>query len=468
MIFEAAALFNIAMVVAALGADTGLLRFTARDLANGHSDLLRSMTVIAVVPALVASTIMAIVTFVLADPIGELFGHEFSAELADFVRAAAFTIPIGAVALVLLGGTRGHDTMAPTALLERILKPAVQIVCLLLAVALGVSWFVLGALWAVAFPIMLAASWLWLMRLRERDGGSTGELRPVAGAWTEFWTFSLPRALASMFRVGVLFLDVLLVGAMIDTRAAALYTVATRLLQMGFLVNNALGQAVEPMFSRLITNGRHDEAHRSFKVATGWSIALTWPWLLIISIFPATVLGLFGSGYPEAGTVLVILSIGAMVGVASGPVDVLLVMAGRSGLSFMNSALALGSNVVLNLVLIPKWGIEGAAIAWVISLLISNLLPLVQVRSLLGFLPFGDGWFVGALASLATFGVIAGLVRVSAGQGVGQLAVALVLAGSLYVGIMWRAKNHLDLSAFSALRPGAKSAERSLVKESSP
>ncbi len=63
-----------------------------------------------------------------------------------------------------------------------------------------------------------------------------------------FWIFSLPRAFASAFRVGVLWLDVVLVGALISPTAAAVYTVATRLLQVGFIAVEAIGQVVEPIY----------------------------------------------------------------------------------------------------------------------------------------------------------------------------------------------------------------------------
>ncbi len=73
-----------------------------------------------------------------------------------------------------------------------------------------------------------------------------------------------------------------------------------------------------------------------------------------------------------------------LVATATGARDVMLLMAGRSGLSLVNQSTALGVNLVLNVLLIPPFGIAGAAMARACALLIRTLLALVQVRRILG------------------------------------------------------------------------------------
>ena len=67
----------------------------------------------------------------------------------------------------------------------------------------------------------------------------------------------------------------------------------------------------------------------------------------------------------------------------------LLLMAGRSRLSLINTGLALATNIIANLVLIPHLGIQGAALAWTLSLAVANGLPAVQMWLLLRIQPFG-------------------------------------------------------------------------------
>jgi len=55
-------------------------------------------------------------------------------------------------------------------------------------------------------------------------------------------------------------------------------------------------------------------------------------------------------------------------------------MAGGSGRSLLNNALALAVDLVLDILLIPSMGMLGAAIGWAAAIVVRNVLPLLQVR----------------------------------------------------------------------------------------
>ena len=455
--FEAIALYNIAIITVTLGADTGLLRFTARYLAiDGHTGLGR-LLVVALVPVAAIGVIVGVIGMVLAPSIGTWLGGESHADaIRAMVLVLAGFVPIGALNLAVLGATRGYGTMLPTVAAERVGRPLLQLALGAGAIIAGLSatWLALGWVAGVVVSLALGAGWLRVLWHRlDRPVGHDGR-RPVRGLVREFWSFTLPRAFASMFRVGVLWLDVILVGALISPRAAAIYTVATRLLQAGFLAVDAIGQAVEPMFSSLLASDHKVRAHSLYQVATGWLVALTWPLFLAMWIFAPAVLGLFGSDFTEATSVVAILAGSALIGSGFGPVDVLLVMAGRSMWSFWNSATALTLNVVLNLVLIPSLGLNGAALAWAVSRIAANVLPLVQVRSILGFHPFGTGWWAAAVASLATFGLGGVIARSLLGPGIGAFGVYSAAAAAGFAWFVWTWRTRLDVAAFRAIVGG--------------
>jgi len=78
-----------------------------------------------------------------------------------------------------------------------------------------------------------------------------------------------------------------------------------------------------------------------------------------------------------------------LVATACGAVDVVLVMAGRSSWTMANAIVALGVNLALNLLLIPPFGIMGAAVAWAVAILINNLAPLTELALWMRLHPFG-------------------------------------------------------------------------------
>ena len=108
---------------------------------------------------------------------------------------------------------------------------------------------------------------------------------------------------------------------------------------------------------------------------------------------------------------MVILGSSMLVATLVGPVDVVLLMAGKSSWNLLNTMVAVVVNVVLNLILIPRYGINGAAVAWAASILLNNLLPLGQTWRFMQLHPFGRGSVIVAASAIGCFGVLASVGR---------------------------------------------------------
>jgi O-antigen/teichoic acid export membrane protein len=132
----------------------------------------------------------------------------------------------------------------------------------------------------------------------------------------------------------------------------------------------------------------------------------------------------------------------------------MLLMAGRSGLSLVNSAVSLVVDLALDAVLIPWLGVTGAAIAWAAALAVRNLLMLAQVSRLFGMTPAGAGLGLAVSSALVCFGVLPMSVRLAFGT-TATLA-GLVLGACCYAGLLWAQRDRLALTAFAALVPGRR------------
>ena len=82
---------------------------------------------------------------------------------------------------------------------------------------------------------------------------------------------------------------------------------------------------------------------------------------------------MFGHSYRAGTPVMIILAASMLVATASGQVDMVLTTTGRSSWSLANGATALAVNVSLDLILIPRYGITGAAIGWAAAIGVTNL-----------------------------------------------------------------------------------------------
>lgn len=115
--------------------------------------------------------------------------------------------------------------------------------------------------------------------------------------------------------------------------------------------------------------GRPDLAWAKHNRATWLMLAIAGPPILLALLFPRELLAIaFGPEFAVAGPALAVMAIGQAVNVAAGPVGGLLTMGGRERLILLNTLVAFAMAVTLSVLLIPKMGLMGAAIAYSVTI----------------------------------------------------------------------------------------------------
>ncbi|HXH58070.1 polysaccharide biosynthesis C-terminal domain-containing protein [Iamia sp.] len=482
----AIAVFNIVARSAMAGTDLALVRFTSRFLARDRHREVRHLFRIALVPVAAVSATAAAALFVVAEPLGRLLtsGGEEAGSSADdlttYLRVLAPFIPVATVYQVIEGGSRGFGTMVPGVVTERLGRAASLPVLMLVVIGAGGGTTAVGLAWAGPYAVALVPIALWttvLVRRAERSlrdrldppgtpaatplvgtgdldgldaspgaGAATGGAVPEPAAPTagvpepiagrelrrRFWAFALPRSFAGVFALTILWVDALMLGALESTESVGVYTAATRWLIVGNVAGNAVAIAFGPQIAAVLATDGTDGARRLFQSATAWLVLLAWPAYLTAMVFAPFLVTAFGDGFDEGATVIVIAGAGFLLAAAAGPIDMLLLMAGRSRLSLINTGIALAANIGANLVLIPHLGIRGAALAWTLSLVVANAVPMAQMWKLLGISPFGAR-SLRALAIGAGVGVALVASRAALGATLPGLLLGVTLGGAVLV-----------------------------------
>ncbi|MEW6475351.1 MAG: polysaccharide biosynthesis C-terminal domain-containing protein [Actinomycetota bacterium] len=460
--FSAVALFNIMSNVAQLGADTGLVRTIARYRALGRTADVRATLLVALVPVVVGGAVFAGAMFLFAPQLADLVGkgarHD---DIAGYARVLAPFLPLTAAYLVVLAATRGFGTMAPTVFIEKIGRTALQPLLALAVFAAGLGPGGLALAWAgpAALAAALAARSLWsLLRQDDRQPAPTPP-RPRRDLAVRFWRFTAPRGFAGVFQVTVLWLDTLLIGGLVSTRQAGIYAATTRYMTAGLFAGAAIQQVMGPKISEVLARRDRPRAAAVYQTSTAWLMLAAWPIYLSLATFAPVLLGIFGREFVAGQTVLVILAVTMLVASGVGAVDVVLLMGGKSIWNLANTVTSLTLNLVLNLLLIPRLGITGAAIAWSVSILVNNLAPLAQVWAFLRLHPFGAAFARAALSALACYGFLGLVVRFTLGGSLPTLILYEVAAGVLYLLVLFRFRVPLQLATFGQAlrrRPAAR------------
>ncbi len=344
--FLVVAVFVVVANTAELGADTGLVRFVAATRARGRVEDTGWVVRTAVGPVLVGGAL---------------------AVLASLTALA-------------LGVSRGAGDTLTYPLLQNLLLPAGRVVAVGVAVLAGWGVSEVVAAWLLPVPLVLVVAVALALRHVPR--------RPTPRrGYPGFWGFSAARGATACVEVVLEWADVVVVGVLASPAEAGVYAVVTRCARAGEVVQQAARIAVGPAISSASARGDTALVGRLYGVVTAAMVWAAWPFYAVLAVFAEPVLSIFGPDFTSGATSLRVLAGAMAVATAAGAVQSVLLMAGRSRWQLADKTGALVLDLVLLALLVPHWGIEGAAVAWAATIVVDTLVVGYQVQVLMGVRP---------------------------------------------------------------------------------
>ncbi|WP_221585060.1 lipopolysaccharide biosynthesis protein [Microbacterium sp. G2-8] len=441
VVLQAIAVLTIALAVARAGMDSTALWILPRLAIDGTAGL-RGTTGRLVATAAAAGTLVAVIlTIASALLVGPV---------AEAVVASAWVLPFAAVLAVALAASRALGDLGAYVGIGNVGLPLARVLAVIAAVAVGAGVAGVAAAWAAPAALACAAA-LWLLALRLRLADAPPHGAAPVGSAPRLARYAAPRVASETLSQALAWLDVVLVGAIAGPAAAGIYGAATRIAAAGTLVDSALRVVVAPRFSGLLHRNDHDGIRALFRTATCWLVLFSAPIYLLLAIFAPVWLGILGRDFAIGAPALAMLSAAAIVTFLAGNVHSVLLMSGRSGLAALNKIVAVAVDVLLLLVLVPLWGITGAAVAWAVAILVDAALATFQVRRILRLpLPLSAG-FVPLAIAIGCVGLPAAVSRAVFGATWEGLLIGAALGGICLTICAARAPRLLHLDHFTAL-----------------
>ncbi|MBF0585875.1 oligosaccharide flippase family protein [Prosthecochloris sp. N3] len=395
----ALSVMQIAEVAAVLGLDVLLLRAVNSRPGDGKAPV--EVIASALKMSLLVSAAVSAVLVLFA---GTLSGVFEAGPLLDMTLTCyALSLPFHV--LVAVGGhaLQAMRELGPKIVASQILIPGGMIVLT------GAVFLAGGREEALLVPMPVAAfvAAVWMgWRLAVRTG-----IHPltVLGAPLETGALrsSLPLMLVALAGMVSHWLDILMLGWLQGPSTAGLYQPAVRSAGIirSFLL--AFAAIAAPLFASLHAQRRTEELRHLLQAVTRWIAMTSVPFCVLLMVLPECVLAMFGDEFISAAPVLVLLAAAVLLQAVTGLYDQVLQMGGRGGVSALNAVLALGVHASLNMVLVPRYSLTGAAAAVAVVYLFLAVLRGGQVLVFWRMHLFSRSLFkplaAGALSGLAAF-----------------------------------------------------------------
>jgi len=361
------AMVSILSLLASVGLWQGSTRYISILSGEGRKDdadvVHRSSLVIGVIASAGTCALMFLLSGALSRYVF------FKPELSLPLMVISFFIPAYVMAMIIGSVLRGYGSISPTVYFIDIGQPFFFLVLLCLIFFFGLSF--MSIIYAYVLSTIVACALIAYYGSRKAGTGSF----PVTGGNNyvrELLKFSIP-----VLSIDVMFLlfrwvDTLTLGRYGTAEEIGVYSVAVSLAVLLNLPLVALGFVYMPIAGELYAKKRLPDLARTYQVLTKWVFSLTLPLFFILAFFPGmTITFLFGDRFGESVLPLRILSLGYLFTTFMGTNSILLLVFGLSKAVMKVSVAGALLDVLLNYVLIKRFGlgIAGASIATSVSLI---------------------------------------------------------------------------------------------------
>jgi O-antigen/teichoic acid export membrane protein len=345
----------------------------------------------------------------------------------------SLVVPFLALSGLIAAATRGFNKMQYTVIAQNISQPLIRLVLLLILAIIGLNAVRALTSFGLTMAVVFAMLLFFLHKLFPLN-------RPFGMArrdTREMLSFSLPIYMVSLIKTFRGSIQTLLLGALHTVATVGVFTVATQVNMIGKMFHDSVVTASMPIVSELYGKQAWRQMGHYYQTVTKWTFAVNLPMFLIIVLFSTPILSIFGRDYVGGATALILLASASLVNASTGICGVVIDMSGNTTLKLVNSVVVVLFSLGLSILLIPPWGMVGAAVAALAAAIVVNLMRLVEVFFLFRLLPYNQDFFKPILAGFVALLVAWGIRQSFATEtNLFYTLINMILLLAIYAGVI--------------------------------
>jgi O-antigen/teichoic acid export membrane protein len=223
----------------------------------------------------------------------------------------------------------------------------------------------------------------------------TNQLVGYSITMKSLFRLSLPMFLSNAMFIIINWTDTLLIGIFETEKEVGVYNICIKIASIITIPLLAMNSITAPKFAELYTLKKYRELDNLVKITCKTIFFVSLFILISVTLGQNLILNFFGEDFADGGQILLILCLGYFINAIAGPNDILLQMTGHEKVFQKIIIASMVFNISLNLLLIPVWGVLGAATTSMLTMLFWNSITVFYIKKHLNILsiynPFYNG-----------------------------------------------------------------------------
>ena len=351
---------NFVVLLGSLGLDKAAVKFLPQYVADRTPELAMAFQQYAVRLTFFAGLFFSFVLAVLA-----FYWQGFDEGLRNCLLLGALLIHCNLYIQWCSGVFQANRKISLSSYPQNILRPLLVIMLVVLASV----WLPASAEMVVAVSVVsgfLVLAFMTLLSDRVRRGAGAKVIIP----WREWLEMAVPMMFISGLNLIMSQADIFMLGVMLDTASAGIYSAATKLALLVTFVLTSVNVIAAPLIAEMWAKRDLDGVQHIVSRTSATSFFVAIGGCIFIFVLRDGFLALYGPEFLAARDALAILLAAQMLNAAVGCAGYVMIMTGHQRSSLMILAAAAVVNVILNIFLIPEMKLVGAAIATFVSTLV--------------------------------------------------------------------------------------------------
>lgn len=365
-------------IIGLLGLDNLLTRKVAAAKAANRPEDIQSAYLTALKITAISSVLLSFLLFISADLLANTLFHKPA--LANHLRVICFSLAPFVFITIHAAAFRGMKHMIGFTI-HKALLPLLNVLFIFIGYysTLTITPVMGYLLSCIIVTILYYFAWKKYSHANDLNAvTSTSKMEMIQEA--------LPMMITGSIFFILNWIDNLVIGVYRTEAEVGLYDTAFKIASASAIILMAINAIQGPTFAEYHSQNDASKLKKSMYSSTKMLFYATLPFTLFILLFPEWILSFFGKEFEIASTALMILAVGNFINSITGSVGILLQMTGHQKPYNIIILYAAATSIVLNIILVPRIGITGAAIASATAKIVQNLASSIYVYKKFGFL----------------------------------------------------------------------------------